>query len=105
MSNRPPYETFTKPTCRGSYALGTACGKCEKCEWENTHRLDKAAKNFGLKPAEHEKLCSYENVVNFILWELDDKHEAYELLDCWSRGDFNEWPEYKKFVMGEKHVH
>ena len=31
---KPPYETFKKPTCRGCYALGTACGKCEKCEWE-----------------------------------------------------------------------
>ena len=31
---RPPFETFTKPTCRGCYALRTACQKCEKCEWE-----------------------------------------------------------------------
>lgn len=28
---------FTKPTCRGSYALGTACGNCERCEWERAH--------------------------------------------------------------------
>lgn len=25
---------FSKPTCRGSYVLGTACGNCERCEWE-----------------------------------------------------------------------
>ena len=31
---KPPFETFKKPTCRGSMALGTACGKCEKCKWE-----------------------------------------------------------------------
>jgi hypothetical protein len=34
--NRPPFETFKHPTCRGCYALGTACGKCEKCEWERS---------------------------------------------------------------------
>lgn len=26
--------TFTRATCRGSFALGTACGHCERCDWE-----------------------------------------------------------------------
>lgn len=34
----PPWETFKNPTCRGCYALGTACGHCEKCEWEQQQR-------------------------------------------------------------------
>ena len=31
LSNPPE---FNGATCRGSYAFGTACGLCEKCEWE-----------------------------------------------------------------------
>jgi len=36
--NRPPFETFKRPTCRGSLALGTHCGNCEKCEWERSQQ-------------------------------------------------------------------
>jgi len=28
---------FKHATCRGSYALGTACGNCERCTWEREH--------------------------------------------------------------------
>jgi hypothetical protein len=31
---RPPFETFKRATCRGSYVLGSACDACEKCAWE-----------------------------------------------------------------------
>lgn len=42
---RPPYETFTKPTCKGSIALGNGCGRCEKCEWERRQITQALASN------------------------------------------------------------
>jgi hypothetical protein len=34
---REQMPTFSGPTCRGSYALNSACGHCERCAWEREH--------------------------------------------------------------------
>jgi len=28
---------FSRATCKGSQAFGTACGNCERCKWEQSH--------------------------------------------------------------------
>lgn len=42
-------KKYKGATCRGCYAFGTACGKCEKCE-------DERKKMQGSKATENEKL-------------------------------------------------
>lgn len=37
--DEPP--AFSKPVCRGSAALGTACGHCDRCKWYEDHGLPK----------------------------------------------------------------
>lgn len=32
-----PLPEFKGATCKGSYALRSACGQCERCEWERVH--------------------------------------------------------------------
>lgn len=60
---RPPFETFKHPTCKGSYVLGSACGRCERCEWERGQLVDVAAEAH--RP--ERPLCKFRQTATFNL--------------------------------------
>jgi hypothetical protein len=48
----PRASNYHKPTCRGCYALGTACGSCERCIDERS-RMSMADMVLTRKPDPH----------------------------------------------------
>lgn len=57
---RPPFETFKRPTCKGSIALGTACLHCESCQWELKQIVEMMAEAHRLLEAASQALRSYQ---------------------------------------------
>jgi hypothetical protein len=46
MNDRP---TFAAAVCKGSYALGSACGNCERCAWERTNHPERVEAGIAFK--------------------------------------------------------
>jgi hypothetical protein len=56
---RPPFETFKGKICKGSIALGTACIRCESCDWEVRQIVERMDESHRLLEAASHALKSY----------------------------------------------
>ena len=72
---------YSRPTCRGSYMLRTACGHCERCAEERA-RMGVAeasvpvARAFAVRLSELEKLWAWHKDEQFRLADKEEYSEA-----------------------------
>lgn len=103
---------YKNPVCRGSYALGTACGKCERCMEQKENMNGEVKKSEGefieLKVEDFKKLllcartCSDDYWIMGRLLEMKPLEES--AADCRHRMEFrrpifNVLKEFKDFKL------
>jgi hypothetical protein len=60
---------FNGPTCKGCYALRSACGNCEKCAWERENHPERVSA--GLTARQEALTASHRAALDKILTSLE----------------------------------